>query len=224
MPILPDSRLGQIQFFEDHIPVWSPTPSAIGLSALQVTTITNLTTAARNAFNAAQAARQASTNATTAYYEAVRQMRLFGGDLINSIKAFAEATSNPTVYTTAQIPPNASPTPAPAPAAPKELTTQVENDGSITLKWKVTQPAPGAEVYTVVLRQLNGTGAFTQIGDTGEKTFNDAAVPPGTSRATYMLQAKRGGQSSPFGEPVICFLGVPQDDAEEGGQGLQLAA
>jgi hypothetical protein len=37
MAILPDKDLEQIQFFENHLPTWSGTPAAIGLSAAQCT-------------------------------------------------------------------------------------------------------------------------------------------------------------------------------------------
>ena len=56
MPVLPNKDLEQIQFFEDHLPVWSLTPAAIGLSVAQCTLLASLTKAAREGFNSAQKA------------------------------------------------------------------------------------------------------------------------------------------------------------------------
>ncbi len=225
MATLPPSKLAQIQFFETHIPIWQANFAAIGLTTGQVTTLTTLTTAARTAFDASEAAREASLAATTTLNNTHRGMRDFGGGLINTIRAFAETGNNPAVYATAQIPPPAAPSPAPPPDAPTNPLAALENNGSITIRWDVTQPAPGAGIYTAILRQLNGAGAFVPLGDTGEKQFNDPTVPPGSQRVTYLLQTRRSGssgQSSPFSEPLTVFLGVPQDGGDE--QQLQLAA
>ncbi len=227
MGVVPDTRLGQLEFYEAHLPVWEPNAAAIGLTAGQLTALDTLVIAARNAFDAHQAAKNAAQAATNAWYNAIDAAHENGSNLIAIIKTYATSTSNPNVYSTAQIPPPAAPKPAPPPGAPTEIAATLENNGSITLRWTLTQPAPGASVYTTILRQLNGTGPFVPLGDTGEKEFNDPSVAPGTPKVTYLLQARRagvGGQASPFSEPLTVFLGVPQEGAEEGGQGLQLAA
>lgn len=60
MPILPDGKLAQIEFFEAHNPVWAASATSIGLTSGLVTTLTTYTAAARAAYNAAQSARDAS--------------------------------------------------------------------------------------------------------------------------------------------------------------------
>jgi hypothetical protein len=60
MPILPDSKLAQIEFFEAHISAWTSNAVAIGLTTGLCTTLSTYTAAARAAYNAAQAARDAS--------------------------------------------------------------------------------------------------------------------------------------------------------------------
>ncbi|MFM9994711.1 MAG: fibronectin type III domain-containing protein [Phycisphaerales bacterium] len=227
MPVLPPLVREQIEWLEAHLPIWAANSSAIGLSSLQVTGLTTLTTAARTAYDNAQAARISSKNSTTALKIAHAAMRNSAGDMINSIKSFAQASNNPNVYTIAEVPPPAAPKPAPAPATPVNVTVSLRNDGTINVAWDATQPAPGAEQFFTVSRRLNGGGAFFGVGNTGEKAFEDATVPAGTLSATYQVTARRRSQSSEPSEPVSILLGVPGEgagDSEAGGQGLQLAA
>ncbi len=226
MGVVPDTRLGQLEFYEAHLPVWEASPAAIGLTVGQLASLETLVTAARTTYNTQQSARNAARAATNAFYDAIDSAHENGSNLIAIIKTYATSTSNPGVYTAAQIPPPAPPSPAPPPDAPTNPLASLENNGSITVRWNVTRPAPGASVYTTILRQLNGAGAFTPLGDTGEKQFNDPTVPPGTPKVTYLLQARRAGPaggSSPFSEPLTVFLGVPTD-SEAGAQPLHIAA
>ncbi len=226
MGVVPPSRVQQLEFYEAHIPVWQANAATIGLTALQVNALNTLVTTARTDYNSQQAAKNAATSATQTFYNSIDTAHESGSNIIATIKTFAANTNNPAVYGLAQIPPPAPATPAPPPDAPTNPLAQLENNGSITIRWNVVQPAPGAGIYTAILRQLNGAGAFVPLGDTGEKNFNDPTVPPGTQRVTYLLQARRAGnsgQSSPFSEPLTVFLGVPQDE-EAGAQALHLAA
>lgn len=223
MPVLPPTRLAQIQFFETHLPVWASEPEAIGLTADQVADLQMRTNLARANYEAAQTARENSRNATVGYHQAVDAMRELGGSLINAIKAFAAATGDPKVYTTAQVPPPSPRKPAPPPAAPAEITTTMQKNGAVMLRWKLTQPAPGAETFVSIARQLNGVGEFVLIGTTGEKKFVDEKLPPGTASAVYLLRAHRGGVDSPFSEPVTLYLGIP-GGGTGAGQDLRIAA
>src|SRR5690606_1279264 len=145
MPTVPYSKADAIQFFEDHVAVWVNDPLAIGLSAQAVTDLSGATIAARSALTTASAARESSKAATTALDGAVDTMRSIRGPMINAIRAFAEGAADPSaVYSAAQIPPPASPSPAPPPAAPTDLNATLGGDGSITLVWKITRPAPAA--------------------------------------------------------------------------------
>ncbi|MCL4743531.1 MAG: hypothetical protein KJZ54_15145, partial [Phycisphaerales bacterium] len=60
MAIVPDSRLGKIEFYEAHIQPWAANATDIGLTSAQVTTLMSQTAAARVAYNQAQAARDAA--------------------------------------------------------------------------------------------------------------------------------------------------------------------
>ncbi|MFG0283421.1 MAG: hypothetical protein ACF8R7_03275 [Phycisphaerales bacterium JB039] len=221
MTTLPKQQAELISFFEAHVPVWLNDPTAIGLTLTTVTSIQGATVAARGAYDSAQVARDASKAATTTLHGAIDTLRGMGGPAINAIRAFAEGAADPmAVYSAAQIPPPADPTPAPAPEAPSDISLTLLLDGRIQLKWKAPQPVAGAEVFTEIQRRFNGAGSYAPLASTGEKTYFDATVPAGTQQVEYLLYARRGGQvSAPAGESIL--LGVPSN----GQQGsLSLAA
>lgn len=207
MPTLPDSREARITFFEVHLPVWEADPAAIGLDASLVAQLAQETADARAALEGARAARQASKAATQYLYDRSDRMSRTGGAAIDTIRAFAKASGDPEVYTLAQIPAPAAPTPAPAPEAPTDITISLYTTGELRLMWKVTQPARGAEVYTTIARQLDGAGPFIEIASTGEKVYIDAAVPAGTRSVSYVLRARRGAQASRPSAVVTQHLG-----------------
>lgn len=221
MPTIPTSRPEQIDFFEQHVAVWVNDPAAIGLASAVVTDLNGLTQQARAAFVSVQAAREAAKAATTTYHNTTDAMRAAGSAAIDTIRAYARTTGDDEVYAVAQIPPPQQRDPAPPPAAPTDITLNPQPDGSIQIKWKITQPAPGAEIQTVVQRKLNNAGAWQNLGVTGLKTFTDSTVPAGTELVTYMLHATRGGEAGPFSQQTSINLGVPGNQGE---QGLSLAA
>ena len=144
----------------------------------------------------------ASKGATEGFYNAIDTLREAGGAAIGEIRAFARSRQNPDVYIMAGIPAPASPSPVPAPPAPTNLTITMQTTGEAVLRWKVKQPAPGAEIITVVQRRLNAAGPFVEFASTGEKTITDSTIPPGTKSVSYVLRARRGDQMSAPSEPV----------------------
>lgn len=225
MSTIPKSREEQINFFEQHVAVWANDPASIGLTSAMVTDLNGQTQAARSSFVTVEAARQTARAATTGYHGATDAMRATGGAAINAIRAFADASDNPSaVYQAAEIPPRAAPSPAPPPSAPTNITTTVYTTGEVELKWKVNQPRRGAEIFTVIHRRLNNTGPYIEFASTGEKSFVDAKVPPGAQSVSYVLRARRGDQMSVPSDAVTQHLGVPGNGEGQGGQGLTLAA
>jgi hypothetical protein len=203
MATLPDSRKARVEFFEAHNPIWAANFAAIGLTTAQVTTITSLTGAARTALNAADTARNASKAATTTFYNNEGQMSELGGDLIKTIRAFAETTNNPNVYATAQIPPPAAPTPVPPPAQPSDLSGLIDPFGVITLKWVAQPKGPASGVFFFVERKV-GTNPWTPIGATQEAEFQDplAGQQAATQVVAYRVQARRGTDASAWSDPL----------------------
>lgn len=205
MPLVPDSRIGQIEFYEAHNPQWTAKATTIGLTAAQMTTLTSLTTTARAAFNAAEAARNAAKAATQEYYNAVSNMSALGASYITQIRAKAETTNDPTVYTSAQIPPRATPTPAGPPTNATSVSALLENDGNVQLSWRGTV---SQGQFFSVWRKLAGQTTWTQIGSVAAKSFIDSGVPAGTTYAYYQIKSHRNSQVSSGSEPVVLLFGA----------------
>lgn len=218
MGVVPDTRLGKIEFYEAHISPWTTNAAGIGLTPASVTALGTLTTQARAAFNAAEAARLAAKTATQAYYDAVRAMHSgpgAGQDMIDTIRNYAESKGNANVYILAQIPPPADPSTAPPPGTPLDFTVGLLQSGALELKWKCNNPSGTQGTIYEVKRSIGG-GAFNFVGATGVKSFTDDTLPSGAMPATYQVTAVR---STARGNPAqfTVNFGI-------GGPGLTIAS
>lgn len=225
MPVLPSEINARIQWFEQRIPQWGDNAATIGLTVAQVASLTALVTAARNNWNAAQAARTASKDATVNQSSAVGSMTELGGDLVKTIRAYAQTTNNNNVYSLASVPPPAPPTPAGPPQPPTDLTADPNADGTISLKWKGSL---ARQTFYTVWRRVGTSGGFTQIGSLAGKKFIDGAVPEpaGPNAATqlfYQVKAQREAQVSAPSDTAMVQFGVGGGDNAQAG-GLALAA
>ncbi|MCL4222707.1 MAG: hypothetical protein KJZ65_15215 [Phycisphaerales bacterium] len=215
----------KIAFFETHLPVWGANTAAIGLTAAQVTSLATLTAAARSAFTAAITARNAARAATSAQNDAVALMGEFGGDLVKTIRAFAETTNNPNVYNIAVIPPPAPPAPLGPPATPTNLTTTLNNAGQVQLSWGGTRA--GGTSYLIERSVASSAGPWTLVGISEERKFTDQNVPSAVPSVSYRVSATRSGGTSNPTAPVTILFGTASGhgSAESGGSGsLSLAA
>jgi hypothetical protein len=225
MSIVPPNLSEKIEFFESHIAPWTDNAAAIGLTPGQVTGITAMTAAARAAYNDAIAQREAAKNATLAQKLAVDMMGSFGGDLIKTIRAFAETNNNPTVYTLASIPEPATPTPLGPPATPEDVTVGLTTAGSVTLAWKGSRQ--GGTSFNIQRRTQtpgNTFTAWTLIGTSEEKSFEDANLPVGLASAQYRVTAVRSAGASQPSTPVSLLLGTAEQQAAAVAAGLRMAA
>lgn len=194
MPVVPNSRLGKIEFYEARLTPWENHAVAIGLSTAQVAALEVHVQAARAAYNAHLAARDAALAATQEFYNKVRAMHNApgaGADMIRDIKNHAETTNNPNVYTLAQIPPPATPGKTPPPGTPFEFTVGLLQSGALELKWKCNNPAGTQGTMYEIKRRLGAAGAFEYVGATGIKSFTDETLPAGNSAVTYQITAVR---------------------------------
>lgn len=224
MSTLPETIIGQIQFCEAHVPVWTEVAVQIGLTAPQVASLGTKTTTARTAFNAAQAAREASKAATIQQNTDARTMRNQASDLIRQIKAYAELQSNPAaVYAAAQIPPPSAPLPVPAPGKPTDFQVELQSDGSVTLSWSSPESAASTGAFFTISRKLPGQSAFVGIGgapgstsESRRSSFTDATIPTSAagSGAQYIVQGFRGTRVGEASDAITVQFGV------DGGGGL----
>ncbi len=193
MSIVPNDRLGKLEFYEAHLEPWGEHAANIGITQTQLTGLTTLTNAARAAYNAAEAARNASKAATQDFYDAVRAMHSApdaGQDMINDIKNYAESKDDPKVYVLAQIPPPAAPGAVPPPGTPFDFNVTLLQSGALELKWKCNNP-PGASGTVYEIQRRLAEGAWTTLSPTGTRAFIDSTIPAGGSPVMYQITGFR---------------------------------
>lgn len=186
--VLPGPRDEMIQWFSDRIADWAANAASIGLSAAQVTALATLVNDAEGVLAAATAARIASRDATVDYHNGADTLRTYGADLIKVIKAFAESTNDPTVYSTASVPPPAPPTPAGPPDKPTDLEASLVLPYGIRLNWK---GSAARNAYFGIFRRLPGETGFTFLQTTKDKTYDDTTIPTGVASVEYYIAAFR---------------------------------
>jgi predicted dehydrogenase len=188
MATVPTTILGKIEFYEQHLPVWSVDPAAIGISATDIIDMSAVVSQARADYDTAQASRNAAKANTEVQNTSVGTMADMGGGLIDTIRAFAKKNDDPGVYAAAQIPAPQPPTPSGPPDKPTELEASVLLPFGIGLAWKGSV-AVGA--YFGVFRKLSSETSFSLIETTGDKKFEDITLPAGVDGVDYYIAAMR---------------------------------
>lgn len=186
--IVPHTQQGAIDFFANRQVAWATNATAIGLSAAQVTAIATAINDAQSKLAAAQAARVASKTATLDLAGSMSVLRDLGGDLIKTIRAFAETSGNDNVYILSDIPPIAPPTPAGPPEQPTALAASILLPFGLGLTWKGSV-AQGT--YFGVWRKVGSETGFTLIDTTKAREYADYTLPANTSSVAYYIAANR---------------------------------
>lgn len=208
MAIVPSGINAKISFFENHIDAWTTNADAIGLATAQLTQLTALITAARTAYNDALTARDAAKSATLVQRIAVDAMASLGGDMIKTVRAYAETNNNPSVFSLAQIPAPSEPSPLGPPASPTELSASITTAGTVVLRFAASKQ--GGTSFTVERSTVTPGGspsAWVLIGVAEEKVFEDDGVPVGLASALYRVTARRSGGVSQPTAPVSVLFG-----------------
>lgn len=204
MSVLPDGKVARIEFCEQHNATWNSAATSIGTTTTAVGDLTTKTTAARGAFNAQKQAQDDAKSATNTYNMAVEAMTLAAADIIKSIKTKA-ATAGDSVYSLANIPVPATPGPVGPLGTPRDFTVELLVNGSLTLKWKNTNPTSAGGATYNIFRRATADGEFTYLGGVGAKEFTDTTIPAGSSQITYQLQAVRSTSVGPWAQFNVNF-------------------
>lgn len=218
MSVLPEKKEELIQFVESHVKVWENAPTAIGLTAAQVSQLSGLANTARASYVTALEARDAAKSATQTSNTDVTAMRTRAADLIRQIKAYAELQASPnSVLSLAQIPAPAPPSPAPAPGRPEDFGVTLDTNGAVQLSWSCENAAATEGTFFTVSRRLPGEATFRQIGGTAGITrenrrasFTDGAVPSSAAAdgASYIVQGFKGTRTGPASDIVTVIFGI----------------
>ncbi len=211
---LPDTIVGQIEFYEQRNAPWAENAAAIGLSIEQSAAMTLATQAARTAYENAQQARLDSIAATEAQDEAVATMLSMGGGLQSLIRGTAKATDDPSVYQKALLPAPADRQPTPAPGTPYQFKVDLV-DGAVAVRFKCDNPGNVAGVTYLVERRYAPQTPFEFLAVATARTFTDGSIPQGTSWINYRVTGLRSTGSGVPAQAIVEFGGANQVSVTE---------
>ncbi|MCL4219791.1 MAG: hypothetical protein KJZ65_00340 [Phycisphaerales bacterium] len=220
--IVPRRQQDAINFFSSRLTLWAANAANIGLSASNVSAIANAVNAAQTALAASEAAHNTARSATVTLDNNMTALRSLGGDLVKTIRTYAETTGNPNVYALSNLPPPAKPSPLGPPQPPADLLSQLDTTGAVRLTWKASRR--GGTSFTIERRTATPgatPGPWSLIGSSEERSFLDADVPTGLASATYRVTAHRSGGSSTPSDVTTVYFG---SGGQSSGDGLALAA
>lgn len=191
-----------------HALVFSDNAAAIGLSPQQALAFKNGTVLAATALADQQTAQDAA-KATTAFTTMkFNELRRLAGTTVGVIKSFAEATNNPNVYITAQIPEPQPDAPAPPPAQPSDMKVALDpTDGSLTISWKANNPSGTSGTSYIIKRRTSSTASFEFIGVTGSKKYIDTTFFAGPDMVQYTVQGQRADSAGPVSQILTVNFG-----------------
>ena len=161
-------RAAFLDWCQVHEPIFTQNAEAIGLSVAQATAFRIRMEAARDYLLRLEQMKQAAKVATEDALQALGLLQSSAGDAVRSIRSFAEIAAEPgSVYSLAQIPPPAAHAPQPPPAQPTNLTATLNpTDGTLTLRWKASNPTGTSGTSYIIRRKLPGETQF-QYSSTG---------------------------------------------------------
>lgn len=204
MTVLPKNLVDRLQFCENHLSIFGQNAVAIGTSQASVTAMGVKTVAARAALQAQAQAQDAAKAATNNLNLAMAALTDSVSDIIKQIKTQA-AIVGPSVYSLAEIPAPATPSPTPAPGKPTDLTVTLDDTGALNLKWKCPNPAGTSGTIYQIARRIGATGELEYIGGTGKKSFLDTTLPAGAATVMYQIQAVRSTSAGPAAQFIVNF-------------------
>ncbi len=212
---VPETQQDAIDFFANRLDDWAASPAAIGLSSEQVDAITARVAEAETRLAEAQAARIAAKTATLALSQAMADLRGLGGDLVKTIRTYAETNDDPAVYTRSGIPPVSPPTPVGPPEQPRDIAATITNSGPVRVSWRASR-STGTQF--VVERQLVGldgvAGDWTFVAVAAARSIDDTSLPIGSASVTYRVYAQRAsGRSDASTSTTLTFGTVPQSSS-----------
>lgn len=202
-----------------HTDTFIDNAAAIGLTAAQATAFKTATTTAADALTAQGIARNAAEAATANTNLRFAELRAKAGEVVRSIRTFAENTNNPGVYVTANIPAPQPPQPAPPPAQPFDLAIAIDaSTGAPILSWKASNPPNTQGTSYIIRRRTSAAGPFEFVGVTGVKKFTDNTFFAGPDMVQYTVQGQRADQAGPV-SPIftVNFGRLPGAGGGDGG-------
>lgn len=200
MAVIPSRTEDLLTFLNDRVEGWADNAVALSLDAASLQAWTAAVTAANADFSAASKARQAAKAAVLTQNASLRTVRRLTANLIREIRIAADRNANPdSIYSLAQLPPPAQPSPRPVPNQPTDLRATIDpTEGVLTLRWKAKDNA--GTIYRVERATISASGElsdFGEIGLVGEKSFADETLPVGVAGVVYVVKGVRSRRVGP---------------------------
>ena len=223
MPIVPETRIGKVNFYTAHLPLWRANAAALGLTTAEVDALESATLAAAQAQLAQREAEEAAKAATQTFHNGVAAMQTLGASLLRTIKNRAETLDDPELYALAAIPAPRNASRTPPPGIPSQLKVELLATGALRLAWKCNNPDGTTGTLYEIKRRMVSRGMprggenaeFVYIGASGVKQFIDTSLPPGPTRVTYQITAIRSTRASHPAQFTINF-GVEGEEKRGG--------
>lgn len=206
MSVIPETKVGKIDFCLRRVQPWTQNAVEMGSSAQAVADWSDQVLAVQSAYKAQQSAQLAARDATLHLNITLESLMDATASIIKQVRARADLAGDG-VYALASLPVPAAPSPAPAPGKPDELSVQLDATGALILTWKCDNPAGTRGTMYEVRRQIDAAaaGEFTYLGSTGSRKFIDATLPAGTAQVTYQIQAVRSTLAGPVARFIVNF-------------------
>ena len=221
MSDLPSKQSDFLAFCTAHAGLWGSSAALIGVLPGSALAFKNHSDAAKLTLDAAEAAKVAAKAATNNNDTAMKIARSEAADIIKTIRAFAQATNNPNVYSLAGIAPPTAPSPTPAPSKPEMLGIALQPSGALTLSWRATNRRGGIVTYAIG-RKLPGDASFTILANTGGnagangrptgrrglRKWTDSTLPVNSGGVQYIITGMRGNISGESSEILTVTFGA----------------
>jgi hypothetical protein len=211
MSVMPRKFQDFLAWAQNHAPKWVAQAANIGVDPAQATAFSTLVSALNTSYQAQISAQSAAKNATIALHAATGTTRAAAADIVRLVKAYAENSATPnTVYAKADIPPPATPAPAPPPGQPANFKAVLEPTGLLSFTWKAPNPSGLNGTVWTIRRKLAGENAWSVVGATGLRKFTDETLPlgGGGGQVQYEVQGQRGQSVGLASSPFVVQFGV----------------
>jgi hypothetical protein len=189
MSVQPAGKVARIEWSEERIAKWNLNAVGMGSTAPEVTAWQAKVEDARAKYLARQEAKNAAKTATNDFRIALNAMTNATADIIKQVKSKA-AISGDGIYSLADIPVPAVPSPTPPPGMPYGFVATLLPNGSLEITWKCDNPPRAIGTIYAIWRK-NADGSWNQLGGAGQKKFIDTTVPAGVPSVIYSVQAMR---------------------------------
>ncbi|MCW5757023.1 MAG: hypothetical protein KIT54_07305 [Phycisphaeraceae bacterium] len=191
MSTVPTKLPEAISWVGVRLPVWVVAAPNIGLETSQVASLAALHASAQT-LRAEYEALKAQTRAKGQEYRQVAGgMRSTAAGQVVQIRGFARTSPNPgAVFTEAQLPQPAEPTPSPPPGTPEAFKVELLQSGGLRFAFKCDHPSGVTAVTYRVMRQAAPQTPFEFLLNAKKRNFEDDTLTGQSNVVTYLVTAQ----------------------------------